>query len=57
MEVLVVVAAAALATVGLERLTTVTTASASLLALNSIAFDDAGTMWVASQHDSLLLGS
>src|SRR5689334_12569264 len=36
--------------------TTVTTASASLLALNSIAFDDAGTMWIASQHDSLLLG-
>ena len=36
--------------------TTVTTASASLVALNSIAFDDAGTMWIASQHDSLLLG-
>ena len=36
--------------------TTVTTASASLFTLNSIAFDDAGTMWVASQNDSLLLG-
>lgn len=36
--------------------TTVTTASASLVTLNSIAFDDAGTMWVASQNDSLVLG-
>jgi sugar lactone lactonase YvrE len=36
--------------------TTITTASASLMTLNAIAFDDAGTMWVASQNDSLLLG-
>jgi sugar lactone lactonase YvrE len=36
--------------------TTVTTGSASLFTLNSIAFDDAGTMWVASHNDSLLLG-
>lgn len=36
--------------------TTVTTSSASLLTLNTIAFDDAGTMWVASHNDSLLLG-
>ncbi|MEO7963135.1 MAG: SMP-30/gluconolactonase/LRE family protein [Gemmatimonadaceae bacterium] len=31
------------------------TASASLFALNSIAFDASGTMWIASAADSLLL--
>lgn len=35
--------------------TTVTTASASLAALNSIAFDADGAMWIASQDASLLL--
>jgi sugar lactone lactonase YvrE len=34
---------------------TITTASASLGTLNSIAFDDAGTMWVASENDDRLL--
>jgi sugar lactone lactonase YvrE len=32
------------------------TSSASLFTLNSIAFDDAGVMWVASEDDSELLG-
>jgi sugar lactone lactonase YvrE len=31
------------------------TSSASLIRLNSVAFDDNGTMWVASEDDSLLL--
>lgn len=31
------------------------TSSASLFTLNSVAFDSAGTLWVASQDDSLLL--
>ena len=35
--------------------TTVVTPSAPLFTLNSIAFDDAGTLWVASQDDSVLL--
>jgi sugar lactone lactonase YvrE len=35
--------------------TTVTTASASLATLNTIAFDVDGTMWIASQEASLLL--
>ena len=35
--------------------TTVTTSSASLLTISGIAFDDAGTMWVASAEDSLVL--
>lgn len=35
--------------------TTITTPSARLFTLNSIAFDADGTMWVASQDDSLLL--
>ena len=35
--------------------TTVTTSSASLLTINGIAFDDDGTMWVASADDSLVL--
>jgi sugar lactone lactonase YvrE len=36
--------------------TRVTTFSASLVSLNSIAFDSDGTMWIASQEDSTLLG-
>ncbi|HMA19190.1 MAG TPA: NHL repeat-containing protein [Gemmatimonadaceae bacterium] len=32
------------------------TSSASLFTFNSVAFDSTGTMWVASQDDSLLLG-
>lgn len=36
--------------------TRVTTLSASLVSLNSIAFDTDGTMWIASQEDSTLLG-
>jgi len=32
------------------------TSSAGLFSLNTIAFDDAGVMWVASPDDSLLLG-
>ena len=36
--------------------TVVTTPSATLFTLNSIAFDTDGTMWVASQEDSTLLG-
>jgi sugar lactone lactonase YvrE len=35
--------------------TTVTTSSASLLTINGIAFDDGGTMWIASADDSLVL--
>ena len=35
--------------------TTVTTSSASLFTISGIAFDDAGTMWVASADDSLVL--
>ncbi len=35
---------------------TITTTSASLGTLNSIAFDDDGTLWVASENDALLLG-
>src|SRR5258705_7788831 len=34
---------------------TITTASASLATLNSIAFENAGTMWVASENDDRLL--
>ena len=32
------------------------TSSASLFTFNSVAFDSTGTMWIASQDDSLLLG-
>jgi sugar lactone lactonase YvrE len=35
--------------------TEINTASASLFAHNSIAFDESGTMWIASAADSLLL--
>jgi sugar lactone lactonase YvrE len=35
---------------------TITTTSASLVTFNSIAFDDAGTLWVASENDAMLLG-
>ena len=35
---------------------TITTTSASLGTLNSIAFDDDGTLWVSSENDDLLLG-
>lgn len=35
--------------------TTVTTPSARLFTLTGLAFDDDGTMWIASQDDSLLL--
>jgi sugar lactone lactonase YvrE len=35
--------------------TSITTSSASLFTLNSVAFDAAGTLWMTSQHDSLLL--
>ena len=35
--------------------TTVTTSSATLFAFNALAFDSAGTMWIASADDSLLL--
>jgi DNA-binding beta-propeller fold protein YncE len=35
--------------------TTVTTSSASLLTISGIAFDAAGTMWIASADDSLVL--
>lgn len=39
----------------LAAVTTVTTSSASLSALNSVAFDARGTMWVASAEDSRVL--
>ena len=35
--------------------TTVRTTTATLFTLNGVAFDDAGTMWVASREDSLVL--
>lgn len=38
-----------------EPATKLFTSSASLFTLNSVAFDSAGTMWVASADDSLLL--
>src|SRR5215217_1197376 len=36
--------------------TTLFTSSASLFTLNSVAFDSAGTLWVASRDDSALYG-
>jgi sugar lactone lactonase YvrE len=35
--------------------TTVTTTTATLFTLNAVAFDAAGTMWIASRDDSLVL--
>lgn len=35
--------------------TTITTSSASLFTFNALAFDAAGTLWIASAEDSLLL--
>lgn len=40
----------------LDPATHITTPSATLFTLNSVAFDDFGTMWVASQDDSVLVG-
>jgi sugar lactone lactonase YvrE len=40
----------------LTAATTITTSSATLSALNSVAFAADGTMWVASEDDSRLLG-
>jgi sugar lactone lactonase YvrE len=34
---------------------TITTSSATLFSLNSLAFDTAGTLWIASANDSLVL--
>jgi sugar lactone lactonase YvrE len=36
--------------------TVLTTPSASLAGLNSVAFDNNGTLWIASQEDSVILG-
>ena len=40
----------------LDPATHITTPSATLFTLNSVAFDDFGAMWVASQDDSVLVG-